>query len=413
MFLGRTGQTEVNLVTGRFALQYAGAGSLDSRFDFSQPSVLMRLDIARVFGTGLTFSMYGRTYYDLSDQYPRYGEGSRLKLRMYEFSLSYDDDRAWYGYTLGRVTSRFVGGLGVFDGGQVFIRRNNVAVGLLLGTQADYRTSGIDGDQQKVAAFVNCSWGGEVFRQSDITFAYGQQLYQGKLDRDFLYLQTSARFGSEVSLYQSSEIDLHKISAGTRSGALRVTNTFVTLSYSPVSWLNSTGGYDATRNVYLFESMKSIPDTLLDKKLQQGYRAGATVRLPYNVALFGTANFRLKRGTTRSARTLGGGVRVSDIARTQLNAGVQYSSIMGVYTEGNDVTVDVDCWMSTVMSLSLRIDRYAYTLLTQSDRLVTTTAGANVNYRISRSWYCVFNIDQVWDSTRNSQRIYFELGVHF
>jgi len=404
---------DANIVTGRFALQYAAAAPVSGPTTFSQPSALLRLDIARLFGSGLTFSMYGRSSYDLSDEFARYAEGSRFKVRMYEFSLAFEDVRSWFAYSVGRLTSRYVGGLGQFDGGQFYLRRGNVSAGVLLGLQPDYLTSGVNTEYQKMAAFVNYAWGGSVFALNDITIAYGQQLYHGRLDRDFVYIQSSIRLGSRFSLYQSTEIDLHKPVDTVRTGAFRVANTFVSLSYYPVDWLSTSAGYDASRNIYLFESMRSIPVALLDRTLQQGLRGSITARLPLNIALMGSANVRVKKGEDHTARTLGTGIRVSDIAKTDLNAGFQYLNIRGLYTEGSDIIVDLERWMSPSFSVSLRVDRYSYTLLSNATREVNTTASANVNARISQSLYALLSVDHVWDPLTRNLRFYSEIGVRF
>jgi hypothetical protein len=36
-----------------------------------------------------------------------------------------------------------------------------------------------------------------------------------------------------------------------------------------------------------------------------------------------------------------------------------------------------------------------------------------MNYSMLRSFYTAVNFDQVWDTIRNTQRLYFEVGMHF
>jgi len=358
-------------------------------------------------------TVYGRTNYDMTQHFTVYRTGPRLKTRLYELSLVSDDAKMPYGWGVGRITSRFVGGLGSFDGGQFFMRKGNLSGGVLAGAQADYTTSSIDTDQLKFAAFVNYAWGGDVFRTSDVTLAYGQQRYKGKMDRAFMYLQGSLRFGSDLFFYSSTEMDFYEVNNGVRTKDLHLTNTFVTLSYTPVMWLNVNAGYDAARMLYLVESMKSIPDTLFDKTLKEGYRASVSFRLPLNMTVGAQTNFRLASGTTSSARTLGTTFRISDILESEVNFGVQYANIRGLYTEGNDLTLDLDRWVARSLSVSFRVDRYHYVIQGQALKLVTTTAGGSVNYRVSRSLYALVNFDQVWDTTRDTQRLYLEVGVHF
>lgn len=335
-----------NVITGRFALQYGASGEFGKALEFSQPAATLRLDIQRLFGTGTTFTYYGRTYSDLTKNFDRFGVGSRTKLRMYELSLAYENRRAPVGYSLGRITSRYVGGLGAFDGAQFYVRRGRFTMGVLGGAQTDYTTTQFDTDQLKFAGFVNYAWGGDVFTTSDVTFGYGQQRYRGKIDRTFGYLQSSVRFGTDLFLYSSAEMDFQKIENGVKSKQMRLTNTFVTLSFSPTQWLSINGGYDAARSIYLFESMKSISDTLLDKTLKEGLRVSMSFRLPLNITLGGQANYRLASGTTATARTLGSTFRIGDVLNTDVNMGFQYSNIQGLYTEGNDYTVDIDRWIA-------------------------------------------------------------------
>jgi hypothetical protein len=51
-----------NRVSRRLALQYIGIFSSDSRLDFNQPTLLTRLEVENLYGSGVRFSMYGRTY---------------------------------------------------------------------------------------------------------------------------------------------------------------------------------------------------------------------------------------------------------------------------------------------------------------------------------------------------------------
>jgi hypothetical protein len=402
-----------NRVSGRIGLQYAAAGVFGTTLDFSQPALITQLSINRFFGTASTFMVYARTYRDMSAQYDRYGQGSRNKIRMFELSLRNDDPRSSYGYGVGRITSRYVGGLGVFDGGQFYLRQGNFSFGLLGGTQPDYTTSAFSTDESKYAGFVNYAWGGDAFKTSDITFAYGQQRYQGRIDRKFGYFQSSLRFGTDFFFYSSTEMDFAHRENGSEVKRPTVTNSFLTISWMPASWVSVNAGYDAVRALDLLESMKTFPDTLLDKSLKEGYRANLSFRLPFRVTLSGNANFRLASATTPSARTLGTIFRVSDIIDSDVNFGAGYQDIRGLYTTGNDWTLDMDRWIAQSFSISLRIDRYRYTITGQDQRITTTTGTVSMNYSMLRSFYTAVNFDQVWDTIRNTQRLYVEVGMHF
>ncbi len=408
----RSSGPDFSAIHGRVAVQYVGAGQLKGVMNFSQPSLLLQLSSQKLFGSGLTFNFYGRSYYDFSPQFGLYGTGRRMKLRLYQMTLSSGGGNG-LGFDAGRLTSRYAGGLGIVDGAQVFMRQGNLTGGVLVGTQPDYTTSSLDVSQQRGVLFVNYAWGEMFQRRTDVTLAYGQQLHEGRFDRDFLYVQGSSQFGSQLMIYESSEIDLHKITNGVKSGAFDLTNTFVTVSYMPNDWLTVNGGYDATRAIYLFDSMKSIADSLINRELQQGFRGGLSVRLPLHLTASLDGTFRMKTADTRESKSIGGSLRSYSIMGTPLSMGGRYSRILGAYTDGKDISVDADYWLSGSISLNARIEQYLYTLVGTAQDFRTTTLTGMVNWSITRRWYTMVSFDQVWDTTLNSQRVFFELGLRF
>lgn len=402
-----------NVVSGRAAVQYSGVLAEDSRFNLSQPSALLRLEVAKLYGTNLKFSMYGRSYYDISANYNRFGDDTRLKIRMYEFTLSDERPDGAFGYTAGRVTSRFVGGLGTFDGGQLYYKIGDFTSGFLYGAQVGDRTMSIDGDDRRGAFFLNYRSGPDFLHQYDGTIAYARQLFEGKLDREFIYFQNLATLGTQLNVYQSAEVETQEINNGTRKTSPKLSNTFFSINYYPIAWLSANIGYDASTTVYLFETMKATSDTLIDRNYLQGYRANATVRFPYSISVSANGTFRSRKDDPRDARTLGSAFRMSGIAGSEFNAGVRYMNIRGVYYDGENVTLDVDRSFLYSLSVALRFDYYTYTLLSNSQTYNTYTATGNINYRITREFYLALNFDRVWDSTMNSSRIYLEAGIRF
>jgi hypothetical protein len=402
-----------NYVTGRIAAQYAGAGVLGSSMDFSQPSLLLRLGIERLFGTGLRFTLNGRAYRDMGAYATRYGTSSQTATRIYELNVTSDDPRTPIGFSLGRIISPFLGGLGQFDGGQVYAKSGQFSFGLAAGTQANPLNSSFETGYQKAALFVNYAVDREDFRGTEMTVAYGQQMNHWNFDRDFLYTQLAIRTTGPVSFYESSEFDLHDISNGIKVSRFHLTNVFMNVSYTPVRWASLSAGYDANRSIYLFESMKTVPDTLLDRNLQQGVRGGLTFRLPSTILLMFNGTYRPGTGSQRNAKNGNATVRMSDIAASGINAGLRYTLTKGVYTNGNGFAFDIDRWLSSSITVGARLDQYTYDILVSGERLKTTTLTLNSSLRLSRSWYLLVNFDQLWDSLRNAQRIYAEIGMHF
>ena len=287
------------------------------------------------------------------------------------------------------------------------------AAGFLAGARVQDKWIGVDAEETKGSFFLNAKFGPDVLHQYSGTVAYGRQLVQGNLDREFVYLQNMLTLGSELSFYESSELELNDINNGVRSRSLTLSNTFVTVNYYPMDWLSTNVGYDGSRSVYLFESMKSFSDTLLDKHLMNGYRAGATVRLPYFMSFTANMSYRTKVGDARDARTISGMYRVSDILGSETGASLRYADIVGVYSNGTNITLDVDRTFFERLSAAFRYDYFKYTMLALKQTYTTHTITLNSSYRFSRSLYASLATDGIIDNTMNSLRVYAEIGFRF
>jgi len=402
-----------NIVSGYVALSYAATAWEGQSFDVSQPGAVIKFTISKLAGTGMSFSMYGRTSYDFAGQGSRFSPQSGMDTRLYEAALTLENPTSWFGFSIGRVSSRYVTGMGLFDGAQFYVRMGGFRLGAFGGWQSENLRYSFGTKKQKIGAFVSYGWGPGVFNSSEITLAYGKAMVGGRLDRDYLYLQSRVRLSSKLFFYQSAEIDMHSMEEGTPASKLGFTNTYVSVTYYPLQWLNVSAGYDATRAIYLFESMKTISDTLVDQSLRQGLRGSLSVRLPLNVVVNAVGTFRPASGVTPEAHTLGGGARISDIRNTGISVGGQYTRIASLYTDGVDLTADISWWMTDQLSASLRLDRYQYTALGDVESFRTVTGSVSVSYRFSRSLYAMVFVDQVWDSLQDLRRLYLECGFHF
>ncbi len=400
-------------VTGRVALQYIGAGSVKEGISTSQPAMVLLLNIPALFESGLSMRFHGRTARDFSRERFSGREGSRTSTRIYELAFASDAPGRTFGFSFGRVMSRYVSGLGSFDGAELLVRKGNLTAGLVGGFQPDLRTSGIDGRRQTVAIFGNMTWSARDRTGGDVTLAYGRQMFKGKLDRDYAYIQSSTRIGETLSLFQSTEVDVTGMEGEVRTEKFRLTNTFFTLSYGPTPWLNIDGGYDATRTVYYLESMNIRSDTLMDNSIRQGLRAGVSVRLPLRLRVGGRMYVRSATGDLRASRTIIGMAGMSDIGRTGISTNVQLAGITGIYAEGTNLSARLNYMSGAGLNIDLGIERYAYTLVRTGEQSRTLTASVSVQSLIAQRWYLLGGFDQIWEDGIPFQRIFAEVGVRF
>jgi hypothetical protein len=402
-----------NVLSGRVAIQYNAIFAEESKFNLYQPAASVRLNIGNLLGTGMRLSVNGRSYYDMSNDYSIYGSKNGLESRAYEVSLVQDALDASFGYGVGRLTSRYVGGMGSFDGAQFYYRNADFTAGILGGAQVVDRTLTFSQNGTKGSFFLNFHHGTDVFHQYDGTIAYGRQMVGSNLDRQFLYLQNSASLGSQLMLYESSEIELNDIANGVRTSAFRFSNTFLNVNYQPFDWLSTNAGYDALRSVYLFETMKMIPDSLIDRNLVQGLRVNATVHMPLSMTLSADARYGSRQGGYRDSHTLGASLRAYDLFGSDIDGGVRYTSFVGAYADGNNITLDLDRSFGRNLSAELRYEYNKYSVSLLQQFYATQTASADVFYRLSSSWFTSLSGDYIYDPTMTSFRFYVEFGFRF
>lgn len=406
-------RTRENVLSGRIALQYSMVAAEDSKLNLSQPAALVQMNIINLLGAGMSLNLYGVSFLNGNGAYALYGNRAGLQNNFYVASLTGEVPGAGLGYGFGRLSSQFVSGLGSFDGGQVYYRINNLTFGVVGGGAPTVPSSSLGYVGTKTAAFLNYHTGTDVFHQYDGTIAYGLRMRNGVLDRNFLYLQNSLSLGSKLSLYETSEIDMSKLSGGSRVPGLDFSNTFFSMNYFPTRWLFANIGYDAYRTVYLFETMKSIPDSLIDRNLLQGFRGSVSAYLPGEVTVSANASYRTRKNYARNEHTIGASVRAADLLDLGVEAGIRYTNLYGVYSNGNDVTLELGGTFFDVLDVSLSYDSYNISVSLLRQTYNTQTISGFLSYELSSSLYSSLGLDDVIDPTMNSFRVYAEIGLRF
>ena len=400
-----------NVLSGRVALDYSGIFAEDSKFNLSQPAAFVQMKIRNLFGEGMTFSIYDQGFYSSRDNYSLYAAATGFQQNLYQVSLSGD----WpsFGFEAGRLNSTYVGGLGTIDGAQAFYHVSDFTVGILGGAAASIPTSTLNFSGTRTAAFVNYRYGTDFEHLYDGTIAYGVQTVGGKLDRNYAYLQNSLSLGTDLSLYESTEIDMSKLSNGQRKTAFNFSNTYLSVNYDPADWLFANFGYDASRQVFLFQSMRSIPDSLIDRNILQGLRGSLSADLPGEMTLTATGTFRTQRDYARNEYSLGGSFRARDIFETGMDGNIEYTGMSGVYTNANDLSLELDRSFFYALSLTLRYDLYSMNVSTVEQKYTTQTLSGYLDYYISTKWYASFGVNDIIDATMNSFGLNAEIGFRF
>jgi hypothetical protein len=402
-----------NVLAGRVAFQYNGQSNEDSRLNISQPSLYAHMGLENLGGTGMTLSLHGRESYDAGGPYLRYGDSTHSRFDLSELSLGLDRQMSAFGFSAGRFISRYVTGVGALDGGELFLRQGQFTAGALAGTGVQSRVMGIGGNQRSVGGFLAYHQGESFFDSYDASAAYVRQTVDGNLDREFLSVQNILAIGTNFSAYGSADVELKRMTHGVISAHPFVSSTLVFVNYVPTPWLSTNFGYDGTRSVYLFESMKSVSDSLFHEALSHGFRLNGTVRLGTRYTLTTEASVRSNAVDGGSSHTLGGGIRITDILSSRVFGSFRYRTVGGSFLSGSQSTIELGRSFSQRVDILLHYDSRSYTVDRLKQTYTTQTFSGNADLWISRHLYGALGADYVLDNTMNGFHYFLECGFRF
>ena len=402
-----------NVLRGMIVGQYERVSADDHRLNLSQPGLTGHLMVDNMLGTGVALSLNAQTRYDATNNYGLYGQRTGIQTRAYEVALRRDQTDSPFGFGLGRITSRYASGLGSFDGGEVYYRIDAFTAGILGGAQVLDRTLSLNQEGTKGGFFLSYRSGLDPFHRYDGTVAYGRQMVNGQLDREFLYTQNQLSLGSDLWIYQSSDIELNNVVNGSRRSSLTLSSMSIQVHCVPVTWLSADGGYDAYRTVPLYETMKLIPDSLLDRGLFQGVHAATSIRLSSDVTLTLNASYGSRPSDGRSSSAVGAGIREVDLFGTEINAGLRGSGSSGPYADAREFVLDLDRQITRDLTLTLRGTYRSMSVSVLLQTYKTMTGGLDAYYRLSNSWFISASSEYISDPTMNSFRIFTEVGFRF
>jgi hypothetical protein len=404
---------EENVLAGRVAFQFNGQRAEDARLNISQPALYAHMRLGNVGGTGMSLALYGREYYDIGGPYLRYGDSTHSRFDLSELSLGIDRQEGGLGFSAGRFVSRFVTSIGALDGGELFVREGRFTAGAIAGAGVQSRVMGIGGNQRSVGGFLAYHQGESFLDSYDASVAYVRQTVGGNLDRAFLSVQNSIAMGGNLNAYGSADVELREMTNGVIASRPFLSSILVFVNYVPTPWLSTNFGFDGTRSVYLFESMKGISDSLFHEALQQGFRFNGTLRLGLGYTLTTEASVSSHAIDGGSSHALGAGIRVTDIFSSRVFGSFRFRTVGGSFLSGSQLTAGLGRSFLQRLDITLQYDSRSYTVDRLKQTYTTQTFSGNANLWLSRNLYGMFGADYMLDNTMNGLHYFLECGYRF
>jgi hypothetical protein len=286
-----------NVVSGYVALQTVWQQDLTgSEISSLQPAVSARVLVGNVGGTGAVFRFRDRLRYYYRDQPP----GQTLAKdqwmrRLTELALTFDRPEATIEWGVGRLITPYTIGIGQIDGGYAAFKLHRYfRAGLAGGFEPNPIDMSLDGDRQLATGFVAFDYDKPQSWQFASSAALAGRYVSGNVNRDFVYIQNSFSLRHRLSLFQSAEIDLNRDWRRDAVGESATLSNFYFIANAELSryaLVNFT--YDTRKNVRNYDTM-SVPDSLFDDGVYDGFGGSLMLRLPRGFTVGGRGGIRYR-----------------------------------------------------------------------------------------------------------------------
>lgn len=270
-------------VQGRVSFQYYTAQFDNSDYNLNQPGLILSLR-ASAKDIPLTMEVYGNLRSVSRGGMSPFSGNSANESRIYRLSLEYDDQLNVV--TLGRILPLYSPSIGSIDGVSFARRFGNFTAGGSIGFQPSLTLQGTSTDTKKMSLFAR--YQEHEFYDLTFTAAYARTYVSSQLDREAVSIGLSAYSTDGLSVYAYGDVDVRAKNGDHLELSPFISSAFLMINYRLADFLTLGIGADASRPVYPFFSVQSVPDSLLDHKSRSGATLSLTATLANGLGLYNT-----------------------------------------------------------------------------------------------------------------------------
>ncbi|MBE0538385.1 MAG: hypothetical protein IH620_01630 [Ignavibacterium sp.] len=400
-------------ISGRYSLQsYSNLSNVNKIGDYQRWRHSLRLGALNIGGSDLSFSMYAMFAYK-ADEWNSITSNFGKAAKVYDLNLNYrfsQSAQIW----VGRYLNRKISNISIVDGVQFENSFSFLTFGLVAGSRPNFSDFGFNTKLFEYGAYLN--------RRDTVanglmenTLSLFEQTNDFKTDRRFAYFQHSNNILTNTYLFTSAEIDLYKRdSYNIGKTDLNLTSIFVSTRYTPVREFSFSLSYDARKNVYYYETFKSVSDSVLENELRQGFRARAVVRPLNNVIIGLQYGYRSSKTDVKPSRNYGGNISYTMIPLIESSLVFNYNRLISNYVDGSVYSINLQKSLSALSSdISIGFRKTDYTFPNNSpkfdEKALLLDFSTSAFYPFSFS----FSYEGVFESIRTYGRILFDISTRF
>lgn len=272
---------EVNRFRGRIGFEH---GSIHDRTGTAgtnlQEGLYLRADMTRIGGSHWNLTGYWRGRLNSRSPDPQQETLTDLTNRVYHIGLYYNDPGSRWVAGFGRLLVPWASSLSTLDGGY-FGRRlgRSWTAGAFAGSTPDPTAWNYDPDRQMFGGFVNFDGGSFETVRHATTAGVALTRLGGVSERQFLFVENSLHFGSQVDVFHNLEADRNSRGRFATSAGTVLSRSFLTLRFRPTDQVALDLNHNYFRVVPTFDPRLG-GGGLVDDLLFQGLSGGVQVS-PY------------------------------------------------------------------------------------------------------------------------------------
>lgn len=399
-------------LSGRYSLQsYSNFNNFNTSGDYQRWRHSFKLGLKNLGTEGLSFSTYSIFAYK-ADEWNKVSSSLGSALKVYDLNLNYKFSTSTQ-FWLGRYLNRKISNISIVDGLHFENSFSFLTVGLVLGSRPNFSDFGLNTKLFEYGVYLNRAdtVGSGVMEN---TLSVFEQTNNFITDRRFIYLQHSNNIINRVNLFASTEVDLYKKEKGVSENAFSLTSLYLSAAYSPVREFSFNVSYDARKNVYDYETFKSLSDSILENETRQGFRVRTTIRPVSNLILGIHYGFRENKSDLKGSTNYGGNVSYTALPLINASAGFNFNRLSSNYLDGYVYAFNIVKYLSDYKSdISFGFRQTDYTFVNSAPDLNEKALLIDFSTSVFSPFSFSISYEGVFESTRTYGRILLDITTRF
>lgn len=323
-------------VRGTARIQWYQFTDEDKRFQYREPSFRLNLKIINAIKDHVSINIRTRTrYHERTGSGYAPVQGSELRNRIYEVSLSYDDPESSFKYRAGRLISSKISGIGYVDGVSFeYEPSTTLNWGVFGGFQPEWHYSEFQTKLQKYGSYIQLGNGRQASVRARTTLSVAGEYRGTEISREFIYIQGQVYNHNTWNLYQNMELDINRQWRKDKTDqVISISRIFISGRYRISDYIKTNLSLSRIRNYYSYE-YRNTADSLFDQSHRNQARIGLYFTPHTIISSNWSIGLRSLEGITPNALSWSGNFSLRNYPFHQLTVLLRINGFSGNYARG-------------------------------------------------------------------------------